>query len=63
MTREAVKRARKNIAKAHTCDSAQALSKLAEVVDGRYRIVSQPPVIVSFRDLAVTYGLSRDEVK
>ena len=63
MAKEAVKRARSNIAKAHTRDSTQALSKLAEVVDGRYRIVSQPPVIVSFRDLAVTYGLSRDEVK
>jgi hypothetical protein len=62
MAKEAVKRARSNIAKAHTRDSTQALSKLAEVVDGRYRIVSQPPVIVPFRDLAVTYGLSPDEV-
>ena len=32
--------------KARTRDSTQALSKLAELVDGRYRIVSQPPVIV-----------------
>jgi uncharacterized protein (DUF2252 family) len=62
MAKEAVERARRNIAKAHTRDSTQALSKLAEVVDGRYRIISQPPVIVPFRDLAVTYGLSPDEV-
>ena len=34
----------KNLRKAHTRDSLQALSKLGEVVDGRYRIVSQPPV-------------------
>jgi len=60
--REAARRAEKNIAKAHTRDSLQALSKLAEVVDGQYRIVSQPPVVVPARDLAATYGLSPDEV-
>jgi len=32
------------------------------VVDGRYRIVSQPPIVVPARDLAATYGLSLDEV-
>ncbi len=58
----AEKRAEKNAAKAHTRDSLQALSKLCEVADGQYRIVSQPPVIVPARDLAATYGLSPDEV-
>ena len=38
--------------KAHTRDSLQALSKLGELVDGRYRIVSQPPVVIPARDLA-----------
>src|SRR5690348_13039097 len=56
------RRAEKTLAKAHTRDSTQALSKLCEVVDGQYRIVSQPPVIVPARDLAATYGLSPDEV-
>ena len=37
--------------KARTRDSLQALSKLAEYVDGRYRIVSQPPIVVPARDL------------
>lgn len=60
--REAARRAQKNLAKAHTRDSVQALSKLAEVVDGQYRIVSQPPVVVPSRDLAATFGLSLDEV-
>jgi uncharacterized protein (DUF2252 family) len=60
--REAAKRAEKNIEKAHTRDSVQALSKLAELVDGQYQIISQPPVIVPARDLAATYGLSPDEV-
>jgi uncharacterized protein (DUF2252 family) len=44
--------------KARTRDSLQALSKLGEVVDGRYRIVSQPPIVVPVRDLEATYGLS-----
>ena len=56
--RKAGKRAEKTAEKAHTRDSLQALSKLGEVVDGRYRIVSQPPVVVPARDLAATYGLS-----
>jgi len=62
VVREAAKRAQKNVAKAHTRDSLQALSKLGEMVDGRYRIVSQPPVIVPARDLAATFGMSPDEV-
>jgi uncharacterized protein (DUF2252 family) len=62
VAREAAQRAEKNIAKAHTRDSLQALSKLAEQVDGQYRIVSQPPVLVPARDLAATYGLAPDDV-
>jgi uncharacterized protein (DUF2252 family) len=58
----AMKRAEKARAKAHTRDSLQALSKLGELVDGRYRIVSQPPIVVPARDLAATYGMSPDEV-
>ena len=40
----------------------QALPNLCEVVNGQYRIVSQPPVIVPARDLLDTFGLSPDEV-
>jgi Uncharacterized protein conserved in bacteria (DUF2252) len=58
---QAAKMSEKNREKAHTRDSLQALSKLGEVADGRYRIVSQPPLIVPERDLAATYGLSADE--
>jgi uncharacterized protein (DUF2252 family) len=58
----AEKRAQKSFAKAHTRDSLQALSKLAELVDGQYRIVSQPPVLIPARELAATFGLSPDEV-
>ena len=62
LAKVAQKRAEKSAAKAHTRDSLQALSKLCEMADGQYRIVSQPPVIVPARDLAATYGMSPDEV-
>ncbi|MET4135962.1 DUF2252 domain-containing protein [Pseudarthrobacter sp. PvP090] len=57
------KAARQNVAKAHTRDSLQALSKLAERVDGKYQIVSQPPIVIPVRELAATYGMSGDEVQ
>lgn len=56
-------RAQKTVAKAHSRDSLQALSKLAEVVDGRYRIVSQPPVVIPARDLEAMYGYSGDQIQ
>jgi uncharacterized protein (DUF2252 family) len=62
LAQKALKRAEKARVKAHTRDSLQALSKLGELVDGRYRIVSQPPIVVPARDLAATYGMSPDEV-
>jgi uncharacterized protein (DUF2252 family) len=49
--------------KARTRDSLQALSKLGEVVDGRYRIVSQPPIVVPVRDMESVYGLSPDQAE
>jgi uncharacterized protein (DUF2252 family) len=61
--RSAAITARENVAKAHTRDSLQALSKLAERVDGKYRIVSQPPIVVPLRELGVTYGMSADELE
>ena len=61
--KRARKTAQKNVQKAHTRDSLQALSKLGEVVSGHYRIVSQPPIVVPARDLEATYGLSPDETE
>jgi uncharacterized protein (DUF2252 family) len=57
--KRAEKRTRKLTEKARTRDSLQALAKLGEVVDGKYRIVSQPPIVVPARDLEATYGLSQ----
>jgi uncharacterized protein (DUF2252 family) len=59
----AEKRVQKLTGKAHTRDHLQALSKLGEVVDGRYRIVSQPPMVVPVRDWEATYGLSAAAVE
>jgi uncharacterized protein (DUF2252 family) len=56
------KAARHNVEKARTRDSLQALAKLGERVDGKYRIVSQPPIVIPARDLGETFGLSADEV-
>ena len=52
----------KAAAKARTRDSLQALSKLGEVVEGEYRIVSQPPIVIPSRELFATYGMSADEL-
>ena len=60
--KKAVKRAKATRGKAHSRDSLQALSKLAETVDGRYRIVSQPPIVVPARDLGAVYGISVEQL-
>ena len=57
------KTAKANVAKARTRDSLQALSKLAELVDGNYRIVSQPPIVIPARELGGTFAMSADELE
>src|SRR5215217_3050082 len=61
--KRAQKTAQRTAAKAHTRDSLQALSKLGERVDGQYRIVSQPPIIVPARELETTYGVSAETLQ
>ena len=58
-----VAKASESIEKAHTHDSLQALTKLAQLVDGEYRIISQPPVVLAGADLDAAFGLSREEVE
>lgn len=55
-------KAKANIAKARTRDSIQAFSKLTHEVDGRPRIVADPPLIVPIEDL-LPAGRERDEVE
>jgi uncharacterized protein (DUF2252 family) len=60
---KAIKTANKTLRKAHTRDSLHALSRYAEVVDGRYRIVSEPPIVVPLRELGGAWGLSVDQIR
>ena len=46
-----IRRSEQVLRKARSRTNLQALSKLTEVVDGRQRIVSQPPVLVPLREL------------
>jgi uncharacterized protein (DUF2252 family) len=55
--------AEKQALKAHTRDSLQALSKLAEEVDGNYRIVNQPPIVIPARELGDTTGMSAAQLQ
>jgi uncharacterized protein (DUF2252 family) len=50
----------KMLAKAHTRDSTQALRKLTTVVDGRRRIISDPPMVVPVEE--VFADVQADEV-
>ena len=59
----AAQRAEKNFRKARTRDSLQALSKLGEIVDGHYRIVSQPPIVIPLRDIQDQYGMNADDLE
>ncbi|HQR80021.1 MAG TPA: DUF2252 domain-containing protein, partial [Actinomycetota bacterium] len=61
---KAVKMTEKQIAKARTRDSMHALGKLTEEVDGRRRIVHQPPLIARLDELAANRtDLSADDVR
>jgi uncharacterized protein (DUF2252 family) len=61
--KKAEKVARKTTEKARTRDSLQALSKLAEPVDGRYRIVNQPPIVVPLTEVAERVGIPADQLE
>jgi uncharacterized protein (DUF2252 family) len=61
--RQLEKRGLRTARKAHTRDSLQALSKLAELAGGRYQIKSLPPVVVPFRELTAMYGISPDQLQ
>src|SRR4029078_1011625 len=63
MIARAIKNANKRLRKPPTRDSLGALTKFAEVVDGRHRIVSQPPVIIPVRDLAASYEMTPDQAR
>ena len=60
---QAAKAADKALRKARTRDSLTALPRFAELVDGRHRIASRPPVVVPVRDLAGTFNVTPEEMQ
>ncbi len=58
-----VKSTDKLLRKARTRDSLHALSRFVEVVDGRQRIVSQPPAVVPLRDVSSIWNMSPDTAR
>jgi uncharacterized protein (DUF2252 family) len=60
LQRKQVKVTEKAVARAHTRDSLAAFSKLTREVEGRPRIVADPPLIVPIDDLA--QGTEREEM-
>lgn len=60
---KAIKATHKLLRKARTRDHLHALTRFAEVVDGRPRITSNPPVVLPLRDLDGAWGLSREEIR
>ena len=60
MNAKRYKAAEKLLAKAHTQDSMKAVGKLTTVVDGRRRIISDPPMIVPIEE--VFAGVQADAI-
>jgi uncharacterized protein (DUF2252 family) len=56
------KQVRAELKRARRRDSTHALSKMAEKVDGRYRIESDPPTVVPARELHLLTGSSVEEL-
>ncbi len=59
--KEGRKAVKKRVDKAKNKNSSRAVSKLTEVVDGKMRVVSNPPFVVPLRDLAEEEGLKVPE--
>jgi uncharacterized protein (DUF2252 family) len=54
---------KRNLAKTRAKDRMRALSKLTHEVDGKLRIVSEPPLIVPIEELIEQEGIDRSEVE
>jgi uncharacterized protein (DUF2252 family) len=61
--RRALDRVERAAERARLHDSLQALGELGELVNGRYRIVSRPPVLVPGRDLPAVYGIDGEAIE
>jgi uncharacterized protein (DUF2252 family) len=57
LPKKTVRQTQAQLAKARTRDSTQAVAKLTTVVDGRRRIISDPPLIVPIEELAGAFDV------
>ena len=62
-SRKATKSARKMVRKARSRTHQQTLEKLTRVEAGRRRIISDPPLLVPFRELGTSHGISEAELQ
>ncbi len=62
-SKKARERITRTAAKARGKDNLQAMSKLTEVVDGKVRIKSEPPLLIPLRDLASVVGVDPEAVE
>jgi len=58
-----LKRFRKNVAKAQSKDSMKAFTKLVRTIDGRPRLVGDPPLIVPLSELVPTSSSTRSRTR
>lgn len=58
MPKKTRKAAEKTVEKAKGKDSTRAIAKLTEVVDGKLRVVSDPPIVVPMRDIVAQAGFT-----
>ncbi len=56
ISKDAAKKVAKGVERAKKKDSSRAIAKFTEVVDGRLRIVSDPPMVIPLRDMAKRKG-------
>lgn len=61
--RQAGRVAERTVLKARSRDSLQAMSKLAELVDGKYRIASRPPIVIPAREAHASFGMSASQLR
>lgn len=61
LSKQDAKAAAKVVQKAKRKDSSRAIAKFTEVVDGKLRVISDPPIVVPLRELVDASGHARIE--
>ncbi len=62
-SKQGKKRAQKMVRKARTKTHQQTMEKLTKIEDGRRRIISDPPLLVPFREMGLEKYVSEEELR